>query len=189
LPDKITNLRHCGLFASILETLQGPQPWTHPADGQIRFGPGPHARYKGLRLPSTTQRCRSHISIFLLGSYRVALNRQQHMLETSTVHEDERKRKARVGCSRERTPRCKFYEPLMCHGSRCSRSGLQEASPTSETAAKRLFFHGHAVRHRKRRVTGDNKMGRMTIIWKQGIRSKGNLRPGFGLVSWPKAHP
>jgi hypothetical protein len=144
---------------------------------------------RGFGFPAPLSGVEATSRIFLLGSYRVALNRQQHMLEASTVHEDERKRKARVGCSRERTPRCKFYEPLMCHLSRCSRSGLQEASPTSETAAKRLFFHGHAVRHRKRRVTGDNEMGRMTIIWKQGIRSKGNLRPGFGLVSWPKAHP
>src|ERR1700733_6266125 len=95
LLDKVTNLRRCDLRFCPSRRFQGPQTLGRKLQTtRVGSAQGHMQGTRGFGFPATTQRCRCHISNFtrLVSSW-------QHMLETSTVHEDDES-KARVGCSR-----------------------------------------------------------------------------------------
>jgi hypothetical protein len=166
------------IFVSILETLQGPQPldasciWPDSGSAQ-----GHMQGTRGLSASlNATSRLFCQARIMLLQIAR----------STSTVHEDE-ERKARVGCSRRERHDANSTSVDV---SRFHKTAVQQeqASNIRNGCQKELSFHSHAVRHRKRQVTGDNEMVYDNYLeTRQSVARE--IHAPVGVVSWPKAHP
>ena len=165
------------VFASILETLQGPQPGRILQTTRFGLAQGHMQGTRGFGFPAPLSGVDATSRLFARLVY-VASNRPQHMLETSTTHEDE-ERKRRGLVSQGENATMQILRALMCHGSQnCSAAGAGLRGISNvRNGCQETFSHGHAVRYRKRRVTGDNEM-----VYDDYLESV--AREIYALVGW-----